>query len=640
MPVTAPYGSWKSPITAELIAGQAVSIGGLAVDGAHLCWSESRPLEAGRQTLLRLGRGGPVELLGAPFSARSRVHEYGGGAFTAADGSVYFSNHADNRLYRLTPGTAPEPLTGEDSRRYADLLFDRRRHRLIAVCEEPRGDREPINSLVSIGTDGTVLTLASGRDFYASPTLSHDGRRLAWLTWNHPDMPWDATELWFAELDDEGRTYAPHCIAGAAADESIFQPRFASDGTLYFVSDRSGWWNLYRWRDNRVEPLWPRAAEFGLPQWVFGLSTYVLTGDRRLVATFRESGRWQLVCIDTLTGTANRLAVTDTEISGLQSMGDVVVYIGASPSEPPAIIRLDPASGHRAVLHSPVAIRPDPDFLSVAEPVKFPTAGGGPAHGFFYPPANSNTLPPPGERPPLLVMSHGGPTAAASAAWNPKVQFWTSRGFAVLDVDYRGSTGYGRSYREALNGQWGIADVEDCVAGARYLTDRGKADGARLAIRGSSAGGYTTLCALAFHDVFRAGACYYGISDLEALVRDTHKFETHYPDRLVGPYPAMRERYRERSPIHHAGRLNCPVIFFQGLDDKVVPPNQTERLVEALRRKQVPVAYVPFEGEGHGFRRAENIARALETELHFYRRVFGMGPEASSGPVTNGSDPG
>jgi dipeptidyl aminopeptidase/acylaminoacyl peptidase len=706
MPVIAPCGSWKSPIIAELIAGQTVAFGGLVADGADLYWSESRPREGGRHTIVRYRDGTIEERLPPPFNARSRVHEYGGGAFTVDGGVLYFSNHVDNRIYRQIEGELPQPVTPEAPWRYADLVFDAVHRRLIAVSEQHAGDREPVNTLVAIDSMGKTapLTLAAGHDFYASPALSPDGRRLAWLAWNHPNMPWDGSELWLADIDADGRLSNAQRIAGGESEaanapslargprldpigESIFQPQFSSDGTLYFVSDRTGWWNLYRWRGERAEPIWPRDAEFGLPQWVFGLSTYTFLGEWEIAAAFQEGGRWRLVRLDTRTLRVLAIDVPDTDIGGLRSQEGALVYVGASPVELSAIVRLDPAHGRREVLRRSAALDLDPDFLSVPESLEFPSANGETARGYFYPPHNRDHTPPPdetanapslargprlpdevegpearmprsglrldpigeaanapslargprldpiGEKPPLLVMSHGGPTSAASSALNLKIQYWTSRGFAVLDVNYRGSTGFGRAYREKLNGRWGVADVEDCVNGARFLVRQGRVDERRLAIRGGSAGGYTTLCALVFHDVFRAAAVYYGVSDLEALTRETHKFEAHYLDRLIGPYPETRELYRERSPIHHVGRLSCPVIFFQGLDDKVVPPDQTERMVEVLRRKRVPVAYVPFEGEAHGFRRAENIARALEAELYFYLRVFGLVPGEKLSPV-------
>jgi dipeptidyl aminopeptidase/acylaminoacyl peptidase len=702
MPVTARYGSWRSPISAELIAGHTVAFGGLVVDGDDLYWSESRPREGGRHTVMRRRHGVIEECLPAPFSARSRVHEYGGGAFTVSGGVLYFSNHADNRLYRQRAGELPKPITPSGPRHYADLLFDATRRRLLAVCEQHGGDKEPLNTLVAIDDDGEagMVTLAVGHDFHATPALSPDGRRLAWLAWNHPNMPWDGCELWTAGFGSDGRLHDAQRVAGGES-ESIFQPQFSPDGVLYFVSDRSGWWNLYRRDGQSTEAVWPRAAEFGMPQWIFGMSTYAFASDQGMVAAFYERGRWKLARIDTRRSNANEIEIPDTDIGGLRALVDGVAYIGASPFEPPAIVKLDPASNRREVWRGSAENNIDPGYLSAPESLEYKTADGenanapdlsegrtseasrasvsarGPAdaqdaqmprrprmaesgldpigetanrpslargprldpigeiaHAFFYPPCNRDYVAPAGELPPLLVMSHGGPTAATSSALNLKIQYWTSRGFAVLDVNYRGSTGFGRAYRERLNGRWGVADVEDCVEGARFLVQQCRVDEHRLAIRGSSAGGFTTLSALVFHDMFRAAAVYYGVSDLERLVQDTHKFEAHYLDRLVGPYPEWRERYRERSPIHHVERITCPVIFFQGLDDKVVPPDQTERMVSALRKKKLPVAYVPFEGESHGFRRAENIARALEAELGFYARIFGFEPGEALPPVT------
>jgi dipeptidyl aminopeptidase/acylaminoacyl peptidase len=633
-PRIAPYGSWESPITAERIAAQTVAFGGLALDGTDIYWSESRPTEGGRQTIMRLCDGALAELLPAPFNARTRAHEYGGGAFTVAEGVVYFSHYGDQRVYRLEPGAAPRPITSESPCRYADLLLDRRRARLIAVAEDHSSGTEPLNSLVAIDpVTGRTRTLAAGADFYSSPALHPHGHALAWLSWNHPNMPWDGTELWLAELDAGGAIRNARCIAGGAS-ESVFQPQFAPDGTLYFVSDRNGWWNLHRLRDGRVKCVHERRAEFGLPQWVFGMSTYAFVADGRIACAFSEEGRWQLGLLDAARGT---LAVVETpysDLSLLRAAEGQAVFVGAAPREAPAIVRLDLSTRAIEVLRRSVEMSFDAGLFAHPQPIRYPTAAGETAHAFFYPPANADFSAPPGEKPPLLVLSHGGPTSSASGALNLKVQFWTSRGFAVLDVNYRGSTGYGRSYREKLNGQWGVADVEDCIAGARYLVAQGLVDGARLAIRGGSAGGYTTLCALAFHDLFHAGASYYGVSDLEALARDTHKFEKHYLDRLIGAYPAQRDLYLARSPIHHLERLSCPAIFFQGLDDKVVPPNQTEAMVAALRRKGIAVAYVPFEGEAHGFRKADNIRRALEAELYFYSRVFNFTPAGTIEPVS------
>jgi dipeptidyl aminopeptidase/acylaminoacyl peptidase len=616
------HGTWPSPITPALAASGAVRMSGVKLDGADIYWAEGRPAEQGRNVIVRRRADGHTEDLTPPgFNVRSRVHEYGGGAFTVHQGSVFFVNDADQRLWRQDPGADPVPLTPAGISRYADLELDRRRARLLCVREEHDGG-EPRNTLVSIPfAGGEPQTLASGADFYASPRLDPDGTHLAYLSWSHPRMPWQGTELWLAALDPQGHPAAPEKIAGGAG-ESIFQPAFSPSGGLYFVSDRTGWWNLYR---APGQPLWPVEAELGLPQWVFGLSTYGWVDERTIACAVQQAGTWRLVLLEGEDRTPVDLPLT--EIAYLQTAPGRAVFVGGSPTAPAALWGLSVEPGSPATpsrLYQPAGPALDEATLSRPEPVAFPTAGGAIAHGLFYPPHNPGCAGPPGERPPLIVISHGGPTAAASSGLNLGLQFWTSRGFAVLDVNYRGSTGYGRAYREALDGAWGVADVEDCAAGARDLVARERVDGARLAIRGGSAGGYTTLAALAFTGVFRAGASYYGVSDLEALARDTHKFESRYLDSLIGPYPERAELYRQRSPINHADRLSCPVIFFQGLEDKVVPPDQARRMVAALQSKGVPVEYVTFPNEQHGFRRAESIARALEAELAFYTQVFAL----------------
>jgi dipeptidyl aminopeptidase/acylaminoacyl peptidase len=475
-----------------------------------------------------------------------------------------------------------------------------------------------------VGLEGETVPqpLVSGNDFYASPRLSPDGRQLVWLSWNHPNMPWDGTELWLATLDAGGRITDSRRVAGGK-DVSIFQPRWSPEGKLHFVSDKSGWWNLYRWVEDRSEPAAPMDAEFGLPQWVFGMSTYAFASEERIVCTYADRGIWHLAWLDLDSGRLREIGTGFTEVYQVQAGAGRVVFIGSSPSETASIVELDLPTGRMNVLRRSSGMAVEPDYLSEAQALEFPTAEGT-SHAFFYRPRNRDLAGPVDERPPLLVMSHGGPTGATGNGLSMGIQYWTSRGIAVLDVNYRGSTGYGRNYRQKLAGQWGVADVDDCIAGARYLAQKGLVDGKRLAIRGGSAGGYTTLCALTFHDAFAAGASRYGIGDLEALTRDTHKFESRYLDSLIGPYPECRDLYRKRSPIHWVDRLSCPVIFFQGLEDKVVPPSQAEAMVGALRRKGIPVAYQAFEGEQHGFRRAENVKRALEAELFFYAQVFGF----------------
>jgi dipeptidyl aminopeptidase/acylaminoacyl peptidase len=627
-PQIAPYGSWKSPITSDLIVSETIGLGEIKLDGNDVYWTEMRPSEDGRYVIVRWTPDGRItDMTPPPFNARTRVHEYGGGAFAVSDGAIVFSNFADQRLYRQDPGAPPRLITPEEGQRYADGVIDRRRNRLICVREDHTVDLpEADNILVTIDlTDGDIgRVLMWGHHFYSSPRLSPDGARLAWLAWRHPNMPWDGTQLWVSEINEMGFLGHTDRVAGGGDNESIFQPEWSPDGVLYFVSDRTGWWNLYRWREGRIEPLCEMEAEFGRPQWVFGLSTYAFESAGRLVCTYNERGTWRLAILDTETRQLEPIETPYTEIASLRAAPGRAIFIAGSPTEFASVVQLDLATRRVEVLRRSSNIEVDAGYVSVPQTIEFPTENGLTAYGFFYPPQNRDYTAPPGERPPLLVKSHGGPTAATSTTLNLGIQYWTSRGIAVLDVNYGGSTGYGRAYRERLNEQWGIVDVDDCVNGARYLVERGLVDGNRLAIDGGSAGGYTTLCALTFRDIFKAGASYYGISDLEALAKDTHKFESRYSDRLVGLYPERRDLYYERSPIHFTDRLSCPVILFQGLEDKIVPPNQAELMVEALRKKRLPVAYLLFEGEQHGFRRAENIKRALDAELYFYSRIFGF----------------
>ncbi|WP_089942812.1 S9 family peptidase [Candidatus Entotheonella palauensis] len=619
-----PYGSWTSPITSDAIVSAAIGLGQIRLDGDDIYWVEQRPTEGGRNVIVqRTPDDRTVDRTPAPLNARTRVHEYGGGSFTVSDGTLYFSDFAGQRLYRQGRGEAPEPLTPEGAWRYASGVVDPRRNRFICVREDhTEPDREAVNTLVSIDLDnGEAQVMVSGNDFYAAPRLSPDGAQLAWMTWNHPNMPWDGSELWVGEIGDGGALGHTERVAGGVS-ESIFQPEWSPDGILHFVSDRTAWWNLYRWRQGRIEPLCAKNAEFGQAQWVFGLSNYTFLSPSRMICCYTEQGTWHLASLDTQTLQLDVIETPYTDISGLHAAAGRVVFTAGSPTQAAAIVQLDPNTQALTTLRRANDLDLDPGYISSPEPIEFPTAQGRTAHALYYAPANRDYTAPAGERPPLIVKSHGGPTSAAPTTLNLGIQYWTSRGFAVLDVNYGGSTGYGRAYRQRLNGQWGIVDVEDCANGARYLVERGDVDGNRLAITGGSAGGYTTLCALTFHDTFSVGASHYGISDLEALAGETHKFESRYLDSLIGPYPEREDLYKARSPIHFTDRLSCPLILFQGLEDQVVPPNQAEMMAQALRDKGLPVAYVPFEGEQHGFRRAENIKRALDGELYFYSQIF------------------
>jgi dipeptidyl aminopeptidase/acylaminoacyl peptidase len=640
----APYGSWKSPITSDLIVAGTVGLGQIRLDGQDVYWSEQRPTEGGRNVIVRRTPAGQtVDVTPTPFNIRTRVHEYGGGAYLVHQGTVYFSNFADQRLYRQKPGSEPSAITPEIAWRYADGVVDSSRDRLICVREDHTVEGEAVNTLVSLSLDGSgeQQVLVSGNDFYASPRLSPDRKLLAWICWNHPNMPWDGTELWVGELLEDGSVGERRKVTGGL-EESVVQPEWSPDGGLYFVSDRTNWWNLYRWippqsslkeGQPEIESICPMEAEFGSPHWVFGVADYAFESAERLVCLYSKNGISYLGILNPRTKQLETLNLPYTDLAGIHAAPGKVVFHAGSAAEPSAIVQLDLQTRHVKVLRQSSSLEIDPGYLSVPRAIDFPTENGLIAYGIFYPPKNKDFTAPAGERPPLVVKSHGGPTAATSTAFNLKIQYWTSRGFAVLDVNYGGSTGYGREYRERLRGQWGIVDVDDCANGARYLAEQGEVDGDRLVIDGGSAGGYTTLCALIFKDVFRAGASYYGVSDLEALATDTHKFEARYLDSLIGPYPQRKDLYVERSPIHASDRLNCPVIFFQGDEDKIVPPNQAEMMVNVLRAKKLPVAYVLYEGEQHGFRKAENIKRTLDGEFYFYSRVFGFQPADAIEPV-------
>ena len=629
--MTESYGFWTSPITSDLIVARSIGLSEVRIDGPDLYWLESRPDEAGRSVVVRYCDGVAADLTPRPFDVRTRVHEYGGGAWTVAGGVLYFSHDADRRLYRLHPGaTEPSPITAPGPGRYADGIIDPQRRRWIGVREDHSASgREPVNAIVSIDLDsGDARVLAEGRDFYSSPKLSPDGQKLAFLAWDHPRMPWMGTTLYVRDLEN-GQSIG---LAGGEK-ESIFQPEWSFDGAeLYFVSDRTGWWNLYSLDMSQPAApprnLTPMPAEFGRPQWVFGMSAYACAGPNRIVASYVDRGLTRLALLNPSTAAFTPLDLPFTDFSSVHAAGDRVLFRAGSATTPASVVLLNLATGSFEALKTSTALAGDPALASHftgVRPIEVPTPGSRSAFALYYPPLNPDCQAPAGEKPPLLVKCHGGPTSAASSTLDLRTQYWTSRGVAVLDVNYGGSTGYGRAYRERLDGQWGIVDVDDAVNGARYLAEQGLVDGRRSVIAGGSAGGYTVLAALTFHDYFRGGASYYGVSDLGVLVRDTHKFESRYLDSLIGPYPEMEAVYRERSPIFHTERLSAPIIFFQGDEDSVVPPNQAELMVDALRKKGTPVVYLLFKGEQHGFRKSENIKRALDAELEFYQKyVFSL----------------
>jgi len=625
-----PYGTWRSPIATADLARSSIGLTYVRATEGRPYWLESRPAENGRYVVVTPAGGGRIsELTPAGFNARTRVHEYGGVPYVVGREAIYFSNFADQRVYAQRTATAPVALTPEGYR-YADFELDPSGSRLFCVREDHTGDGEPRNTLVALsaagGNAGTVLF--DGSDFVAYPRLSRDGRRLAWTAWNHPDMPWDASTLYVADLTEGGLANVT-AVAGGAR-ESVLEPRWDVDGTLYFISDRSDWWNLYRLAGRSVEPVFSIEAELAGPLWVLGQANYALTGDGRAVLRYGIDAQDKLGVVDLRSG---KLSTFDSPFVSLSSIALQSSYealaIAASQTEEPAVVRFDLRTGAHEALRAPGEIRLDPASISRAEPIEFPTDEGQTAHAFFYPPVNAGFRAPSGEKPPLVVKVHGGPTNHSKAELSLATQLWTSRGFAFLDVNHGGSSGFGRAYRERLDGNWGIVDVRDVVAAVKYLAAQGRIDVNRVAIRGGSAGGFTVLAALAFHDVFKAGANYYGVSDLEALARDTHKFESRYLDRLVAPLPQGRAIYEARAPIHHLEGFRAPLITFQGLEDQVVPPSQSRAIVSALEGRGVPVEYIEFEGEQHGFRKAGSIVRSLEAELAFYGKVFGFSPATS-----------
>ena len=630
----APYGAWDSPVTTDLVAGKTVGLGALQADEGALYWLESRPNENGRSVLVRRGSDGRIEdLTPAPLNVASRVHEYGGGAYLVADGQVVFSDKATGAVW-LRDGDAPgRQIAAVEGCRYADFAFDPVRGRVLAVREDHRVQpgkpaAEAPAAIVALDITGGMppqenagQLLVDGHDFLASPRLSPDGKTLVWLSWDHPDMPWDGTRLWLAPID-QTQSSTVRLVAGAIP-EAIVQPTWSPDGELYFASDRTGWWNLYVVRDGGIHPVAPVEAELGGPHWVFGQRYFSFLPDGRIVAALVERGIRRAVLI------ADR-TITPLDVGPVQECpvpaGAGLAYIATPTKAPPAVTRLARLGGAPEAVKTSGPAALDARDISVGAPFSFPTRDGGLGHGFWYAPTSATSAAPDGEKPPLIVMSHGGPTSMSTNGFSLAIQWWTSRGIAVVDVNYGGSTGFGRAYRQRLYGQWGVVDVEDCAAAAEFLARDGRVDPARIAIRGGSAGGFTTLAALTTTKLFKAGASHYGVADLKLLASETHKFESRYLDRLVGPLPQAEAIYRARSPIHHLDRLSCPVIFFQGLDDKVVPPNQAEDMAQAMAARGLAVAHYTFEGEGHGFRQGTTIRRVLELELGFYGRLFGFTP--------------
>jgi len=619
----APYGSWKSPITADLIATGAIRISGAKELNGKLYWSELRPTEKGRTVIVCKTQDGKTEdLLPQPYNARSRVQEYGGGSYLVTENGIYFTNDQDQQLYRLAPSGEISRLTDQKNSRFADGCYDPGRNLLYCVMEVHGKTVENCLAAIDLKT-GDVRKIAQGYDFYSSPRISPDGRSLAYYCWNLPNMPWDGSEVFTAQLKPDGTLEKGRRVAGGES-ESIARLAWGPDGSLYFVSDQSGWWNLYREKKGKIETLCPMEAEFASPQWIFGQTSFDFWGKDKIVCIYSQNGVDYLGVLTPGSGKLEKIELPFCYIPSISITGDHCYLTAGAHNIPQSVIKYDLKEKKWEIVKQSSKVTFPESYISQPKSVEYATENGLTAHAFYYPPANPNFKGMPGELPPLIVHVHGGPTSQTYAAFTLAIQYLTSRGFAVIDVNYGGSSGYGREYRDRLKRNQGVVDVDDCVNAAMYCTEMGLVDPHRLAIEGGSAGGYTTLAAVAFRNVFHVGADYFGISDLEALNLDTHKFESRYNDQLIGPYPEEKALYMERSPIHHADQIHCPVIILQGAEDAIVPPAQSEKMYESLLERGIPTAYLVFAGEQHGFRQAANIKRSIEAAAYFYSKIFGF----------------
>ena len=632
-----PFGAWESPISSREIAAGGTSLQALSASGDSFYLIESRPSEMGRQVLLRLpSRGDFSECTPSNFNTRTRVHEYGGGDYWVHEGVIFAVSFSDQRVYRIDDEESePVAITPRseiaNSLRYANGTVSSDGSTIYCVQENHLDPEHILNQIVCFPSDGSIdpRVIFSGTDFVSSPKISPDGLTLTWLSWDHPNMPWDDTQLHMAQINSDGGLSNRKLIAGGS-EESITQPTWSPDGVLHFISDRSGWWNLYFFENEEITRLVELDADFAGPDWQFGFSSYDFMADSSVICTYKDRDRDILIKVGREDSVPEKIQNDYSSISDVSVLNDVIYFIGSSPVVPAELVSISLAENTINTLRQSREATIDASFISEAEFIEFDTTESAKSFALFYPPKHAHSQGAPDEKPPLLVMSHGGPTSATSTSYNLAIQYWTSRGIAVVDVNYRGSSGFGRAYRNALRNQWGVFDTADCIAAARFLEQRGDVDGSRMAIRGGSAGGYTTLCALTFHDVFQAGASYYGVADAEILATETHKFESRYLDQLMGPYPAARDVYVSRSPIHYANQIRAAVIVFQGLEDQIVPPAQAELMVDGLVQNKLPHVYMTFRGEQHGFRQAANIIKTLESELSFYGQILGFSPPGIS----------
>lgn len=623
-----PYGTWKSPISESMVAKDSISFESLKIDPVHpdkIYWLALYPAEEGRATISQYSHGKIQMCLPKNFSARTQAHSYGGGEFTVYDNTIFFSNEKDNRLYKLEGcnGT-PIPLTSPGDFRYADCSVNSSKNKLYCIREEFFKNKKSEDSIISIDLKTHDMKIVEkGQDFYSSPIVSPDGRNLAWLSWNLPHMMFDTTQLWLADINEDGSVKNKKLILGKK-DISIFQPQWSPSNVLYFISDQTGWWNLYRYQRNKIESVYLTPAEFGIVSWEFGPSTYSFVNDNLIAASYLKQGKGYFGFIDVNKKQMQTLNFPYTEFASVKSNPQNVYFFAGGLYSNPAVVELNATTHKTKELQTSLSLNLNHDFISVPKHIEYKALDGKINYAYYYPPKNPNYEAPKGEKPPLIVLVHGGPTARAAASLVLSKQFWTSRGYAILELNYEGSSGYGRAYRDLLKGRWGIGDRAAAISGALYLVQKGLADPKRLIIKGESAGGYTVLRVLTTSSVFQVGTDYFGVSNLETEYQTTHKLESRYWVGLIGPYPEKKAIYRERSPYFSIDKLSGALLILQGMEDEPVPPAQSEMIYETAKKAGKTVAYITFQNEGHGFRHAESRIKSLEAEQYFYNTIFGM----------------